>query len=87
MQGIDRDARPLPEVEGIEISTASPRYLLAMKLMTRRFGDDEDIELLLRMLGLHTADEAIAISKEPYPTLDPPSKTRFFLEEDVLGAE
>ena len=45
LPGPDDGARPLPEILGIEVSTASPRYLLAMKLMAMRFGeDDEDIQ-------------------------------------------
>ncbi|MHB1810173.1 MAG: DUF6036 family nucleotidyltransferase [Solirubrobacteraceae bacterium] len=85
MPGVDGEAQPLPEVEGVEVSTASPRYLLAMKLMAMRFGeDDEDIELLLEMLDVKTPDEALAILRSLYPALEPPPKTRFFLEE-LLG--
>lgn len=88
MPGADADARPLPAVQGIEVSTASPRYLLAMKLMAMRFGeDDEDIELLLGMLDVHSADEALAILESLYPRLEPPPKTRFFLEELLSGSE
>lgn len=88
MPGVDADAQPLPEVEGIEVSTASPRYLLAMKLMATRFGeDDEDIEMLLRMLDVHSPDEALAILESLYPRLDPPPKTRFFLEELLGGSD
>ena len=53
--GADEHPRPLPEIRGIEITTASPRYLLAMKLMAMRFGeDDEDIEFLLGECELHS---------------------------------
>ncbi len=80
--GSDGEARPLPGIEGIEITTASPRYLLAMKLMAMRFGeDDEDIELLIRECGLHSADEALDLLERMHPRLEPPPKTRFFLEE------
>lgn len=82
MPGEDDDRRPVPEVEGIEISTASPRYLLAMKLIAMRFGeDDEDIEVLVDKCGLHSTEEALMLLAQMYPTLDPPPKTRFFLEE------
>lgn len=82
MPGSDREARPVPDIEGIEITTASPRYLLAMKLMAMRFGeDDEDIELLLRECDLHSADEALELVERMYPEREPPPKTRFFLEE------
>ena len=75
---------PLPEIKGIEVTTASPRYLLAMKLMAMRFGeDDEDIEILLEQCDMHTAQEALDLLKEMYPSKEPPAKTRFFLEESL----
>jgi len=82
MPGEDEQARPVPDITGIEISTASPRYLLAMKLMAMRFGeDDEDIEILVRECGLHSAQEALDLLEHMYPQQEPPPKTRFFLEE------
>jgi hypothetical protein len=85
MPGKDAHARPLPEINGIEVTTASPRYLLAMKLMAMRFGeDDEDIEILLDQCHMHSAQEALALLGEMYPAKEPPAKTRFFLEE-LLG--
>lgn len=82
MPGPDEHARPIPGVAGIEITTASPEYLLAMKLMAMRFGeDDEDIEILLRECDLHTAEEAIALLQRVYPSQEPAPKTRFFLEQ------
>lgn len=88
MPGPDQAARPVPEVHGIEIAMASPQYLLAMKLMAMRFGeDDEDIEILLRQSGLHTAQEALDLVQRMYPHREPPMKTRFFLEELLGPAE
>ncbi len=87
MPGADENPRPLPDVTGIEITTASPRYLLAMKLMAMRFGeDDEDIEILLRECDLHTPEEALELLRSIYPLQEPPPKTRLFLEE-ILGPE
>ena len=82
MPGSDVNPRPIADIHGIEVTTASPRYLLAMKLMAMRFGeDDEDIEILLRECDLHSAEEAIDLLQHMYPLQDPPVKTRFFLEE------
>jgi hypothetical protein len=82
MPGEDRDARPLPDIEGIEITTASPRYLLAMKLMAMRMGeDDQDIELLLGECGITSAEGALDLLHSVYPTLEASPKTRFFLEQ------
>jgi Nucleotidyltransferase of unknown function (DUF6036) len=86
MPGPDDAPRPVPAIEGIEVTTASPRYLLAMKLMAVRFGeDDEDIEILLRECDIHSAQEALDVLKQVYPAKEPPAKTRFFLEE-LLGS-
>jgi len=85
MPTTDPDGTRLPGMHGIEITTASPRYLLAMKLMAMRFGeDDEDIELLLAECGIRTAAEALALLEHMYPHQQPPLKTKFFLEE-LLG--
>jgi len=82
MPGEDEHARPVPDIAGIDIATASPQYLLAMKLMAMRFGeDDEDIEILLRECDLHSAEEALDLLERVYPHQEPAPKTRFFLEE------
>jgi hypothetical protein len=82
MPGSDEQPRAVAEIHGIEVTTASARYLLAMKLMAMRFGeDDEDIVTLLRECDIHSAGEAIDLLKHMYPFREPPPKTRFFLEE------
>ncbi len=82
MPGKDAQARSVPEITGIEITTASPEYLLAMKLMAMRFGeDDEDIQILLRACELDKVEEVLDLLKRLYPSQEPPLKTRFFLEE------
>ncbi len=87
MPGEDQNARPIPDIEGIEITTASPEYLLAMKLMAMRFGEDnEDIEVLIEACGLASAQEALELLERLYPSREPLPKTRFFLEE-LFGGE
>jgi uncharacterized nucleotidyltransferase DUF6036 len=86
MPRADDDPRPVLDTRGIEVTTASPRYLLAMKLMAMRFGeDDEDIEILLRECDIHSADEALRLLAQIYQAEEPPPKTRFFLEA-LLGS-
>jgi hypothetical protein len=82
LPGPDPEARPLPEIQGIEVATASPRYMLAMKLLAMRFGeDDDDIQILLHQTGIASADEALDLLIGMYPNHEPPAKTRLFLEE------
>jgi hypothetical protein len=82
MPGDDEHPRPVPDIRGIEVTTASPSYLLAMKLMAMRFGeDDEDIQILLEECDLSNAEEALDLLKQMYPLQEPSPKTRFFLEE------
>lgn len=82
LPGPDEAPRPVPSIEGIEVTTASPRYLLAMKLMAMRFGeDDDDIEILLRECDIDSPKEALDVLERIYPAQEPPAKTRFFLEE------
>lgn len=81
MPGKDEDPRPVPDIQGIEITTASPRYLLAMKLMATRIGeDDEDIEALIRECGIGSTQEALRLVERMYPTHEPLLKARLFLE-------
>ena len=87
LPGADRDAVPLPEVEGIEVTTASARYLLAMKLLAMRFGeDDDDIAILLRQTGISSPDAALDLFARMYPDREPPLRTRLFLEE-ILSSD
>lgn len=60
---------------------ASPRILLAMKVLAHRIGeDDDDVRLLARELGLTRAEEVLAIAEEVYgDRLD--AAARFFVEE------
>ena len=87
MPGPDEHPRQIPDIDGLEVTTASARYLLAMKLMAMRFGEDEeDIETLLRECGLTSAHEALDLVRRIYPQREPPAKTRFFLEQ-LLGPD
>jgi hypothetical protein len=85
MPGPDPDARAVPEIPGIEVSVASPRYLLAMKLMAMRMDEDTgDIKILLRECGITTAAEAVRLLEGLYRNQEPPPRTRFYLEQ-LLG--
>jgi hypothetical protein len=80
--GPDGQARPIQGIPGIEVSVGSPEYLLAMKLMAMRIGeDDEDIAMLLNECGITSTQEALDLLERMSPHRLPQAKTRFWLEE------
>lgn len=79
--GNDPAARPVLDLPGLRCIAASPRTLLALKVLAHRIGEDEaDVRLLARELDLHEADEVLAVAEETFgDRLDPAA--RFFVEE------
>jgi hypothetical protein len=76
----DPSAVPLPAIEGIEVSTASPRYLLALKLRAAHFGEDHgEIVILLREAGIASLGEAVDLLQHLFAGWKPPLGTRLFL--------
>jgi len=77
----DPEAAPTLEVTGLRVSSASPRILLAMKVLAHRVGEDEDdLMLLARHLELATAAEVLEVATAVYgDRLD--AAARFFVEE------
>ena len=69
--------------DGLKITTVTPEYLLAMKLMSARFGekDYEDIHFLLGKLNIKSMEEASEILLSFYPVERILPKTRYLLEE------
>jgi hypothetical protein len=78
---------PSEEHPGLRVFVASPAYLFAMKCLAMRAGgvedvqDIEDIRNLGQLLGIMTAEQAIAVVSRYYPPQALPPKTRFGLEE------
>jgi hypothetical protein len=77
----DPDASLVLEAPGIRVSTASPRILLAMKVLAHRVGEDEgDLLLLAGVLELETAPDVLAVAEGIYgDRLD--AAARFFVEQ------
>ncbi len=73
------------ERSNLRVSTASPEYLLAMKCLAMRLGeefhDEEDVRFLLRYLNLENYPAAIEIVTRYYPLESLPQKTLYALEE------
>jgi len=81
LSGPDEAATPVLELPGLRVATASPRILLAMKVLAHRPGEDEaDVRLLAGQLGLTASSDVLAVAAEVYgDRLDPAA--RFFVEE------
>ncbi|MGH7653778.1 MAG: hypothetical protein ACREN6_03855 [Gemmatimonadaceae bacterium] len=69
----------------LQVFVARPEYLLAMKCMAMRLGEEfhdlDDVRYLLRFLNLTSAVDALAIVTQYFAETDVPVKTRLALEE------
>jgi hypothetical protein len=81
LAGDDPDAAPVLDVPGLRCLAASPRMLLALKVLAHRVGEDEgDVMLLAAALGLRTARDVLAVAEDVFgDRLEPAA--RFFVEE------
>lgn len=77
----DPHASPVLEVRGLRCLSASPRMLLALKVLAHRVGEDEDDVLLLaHAIGLATAEQVLEVAAEVFgDRLD--AAARFYVEE------
>lgn len=81
LAGQDPDGAPVLEVAGLRCLVASPRMLLALKVLAHRVGaDEDDVRLLAQELGLDSSQAVLAVAEETFgDRLDPAA--RFFVEE------
>lgn len=81
LAGEDPQAAPVLDVPGLRCMAASPRMLLALKVLAHRIGEDEDdVRLLAAELDLSTAGEVLRVAEDVFgDRLDPAA--RFFVEE------
>ncbi|MSV32087.1 MAG: hypothetical protein EXQ57_06160 [Bryobacterales bacterium] len=77
------------ELSNLRIYVPHPGYLLAMKCLALRLGEEfqdlQDVAVLVRELGLRTVAEAESILGQYYDLARYPAKTRYVLEE-LMGA-
>ncbi len=82
LPGKDAEATTVYDGVGLQVAAASPRYLLAMKLIAARPEQDrDDIAVLCRLSGVATAEEALAVVAEAYPERLLRPAVRFLVEE------
>jgi hypothetical protein len=73
------------ELDHLRVMLAQPTYLLAMKCMAMRIGDEfhdqDDVRYLLRLLDVRSYDQAINIVTKYYPLDEFPQKTLYALTD------
>ncbi|MBA2296048.1 MAG: nucleotidyl transferase [Actinobacteria bacterium] len=79
--GPDAGSAVVLEVPGLRVASASPRILLAMKVLSHRTGEDEDdVRLLAAELRLSSPVEVLSLAADVYgDRLEPAA--RFFVEQ------
>ncbi len=88
LPGADPAATVLFERPGLAVSVASPRYLLAMKVMAARVErDEDDILTLARHAGLQSAAAVLEVVTTAYPQQTIPPRAQYLLEELFGPAE
>jgi len=82
LPGPDPAATVLFERPGLAVSVASPRYLLAMKVMAARIErDEDDLVTLAGLTGLDSAEAILDLVGTTYPGHAIPLRVQYFLEE------
>ena len=77
------------QLSHLNVYTARADYLLAMKCLAMRIGEEfhdlDDVRFLLRYLNIETYHQAIALIETYYPVDRIPQKTLYVLEEMLEG--
>jgi predicted nucleotidyltransferase len=70
---------------GLRVSAASPEHLLAMKVLAARRRDTDDIDYLVKHLGLTSVAEVLAVCASVFPQ-EPVSDRAILILEDIFDA-
>lgn len=80
--GDDPEQVEVYEGQYLQVAAASPRLLLAMKLLAARVErDTDDIRRLYELCGFTTAEQGLDLVERAYPAHVIAPRTRFLLEE------
>ncbi len=78
------------ELSNLKVFCADANYLLAMKCLAMRIGEEfqdlDDIRYLLRHIGIRNYDDALEVITKYYPLDRFPQKTIYALEELLENA-
>lgn len=86
LPGRDPNARVLFDEPGLRVTIASPRYLLAMKLLASRVErDEDDLRLLLGICDITTVDEALTLVTDLYRNRPIDPRVQFLVAELLDG--
>jgi hypothetical protein len=83
----DAGRAPVFDHSHLRVQAASAEHLLAMKVLAAREHDLADVRLLLRHLGLRTAEEAEAVTQQFFPDEPIPDRNRMALRDLVHSLE
>jgi hypothetical protein len=84
LPGEDVEQVGVYEGKNLHVAAASPKFLLAMKLMASRTErDSDDIKILYEICGLTTAEEGLAVLESFYPQNLMPAPSPVLVARDV----
>ena len=82
MPGPDPSRIGVFEGTNLSVAAASPRYLLAMKLLAARLDRDrDDIRQLYELCGFTSAQDGLDLAESVYPSQVIAPRVQFLLEE------
>lgn len=81
LPGPDPDRRPVFDVPGLRVDVASARYLLAMKLLSARDDDIDDIRTLFAECGFTRAAQGLDLVEATFPRRLIAPRVQFLLED------
>lgn len=84
--GGDPSAPEVFDHPGLRVAAASAEHLLAMKIHAARRRDVEDVRILMRHLGLRSAQEALDLCADVFPDEPVPARAQLVLE-DAFGTD